>query len=547
VPTVIPILASIPSPSDNAIKIGGLELRAYGLAIALGVVAAVWIARRRWAARGGDPDDISRIALWAVLAGLIGARLYHVLTDLDRFEGRWLHVFAVWEGGLGIPGGLIAGVGTGAFVAHRRGLPVAQLLDVVAPALPVAQAIGRLGNWFNQELFGRPTDLPWGLEIDPAHRPAGYLNVATFHPTFLYEALWNLALAGGLVLWERHHPNSRPGRLFAFYVAGYAVGRAWVEALRIDPAAHLFGVRWNIWMSFIAFVGAVGWLVFDSWRARQEAEPELTEAAAEPADTEEPAAAGAASAEERATETADEPVASETSEEPAATEADEAADETAATEVDETPDEAAATEADEAADEPAATEVDETPDEAAATEVDETPDEPAATEVDETPDEPAATEADETPDEPAATEVDETPDEPVAGDQAVTTGAAGPEGQPEEAEVGAEEAAPTETADDAAEQPDAGEPDAAEATGTGEPVDTAELADAGDDAPDTAAETADTAQEPTSPAANDPDSDGANSPEPDAGHRTDAEASHPTDPKPAPEAPAETADEEAAT
>jgi prolipoprotein diacylglyceryl transferase len=514
VPTVISILASIPSPSDNAIKIGGLELRAYGLAIALGVIAAVWIARRRWAARGGDPDDISRIALWAVLAGLIGARLYHVLTDLDRFEGRWLHVFAVWEGGLGIPGGLIAGVGTGAFVAHRRGLPVAQLLDVVAPALPVAQAIGRLGNWFNQELFGRPTDLPWGLEIDPAHRPAGYLNVATFHPTFLYEALWNLALAGGLVLWERHHPNSRPGRLFAFYVAGYAVGRAWVEALRIDPAAHLFGVRWNIWMSFIAFVGAIGWLVFDSWRARQEAEREPTEAAAEPTDTEEPAAAGAASAEEPATETADEPVASETSEEPAATEADEAADEPAATEVPETRDEAADAKA---ADEPAATE---TPDEAA--------DAKAA-------------------DEPAATELDETPEEPVAGDQAATTGAAGPEGQPEEAEVGAEEAATTETADDAAEQPDPGEPDAAEATGTGGPVDTAELADAGDDAADTAAEMADTAQEPTSPAANDPDSDGANSPEPDAGQHTDAEASHPTDPKPAPEAPAETADEEAAT
>jgi prolipoprotein diacylglyceryl transferase len=280
VPTVFPILASIPSPSDNAIKIGGLELRAYGLSIALGVIAAVWIARRRWAARGGDPDDISRLALWAVLAGLIGARLYHVLTDLDRFEGRWLHVFAVWEGGLGIPGGLIAGVGTGAYIAHRRGLPVAQLLDVVAPALPVAQAIGRLGNWFNQELFGRPTDLPWGLEIDPEHRPAGYLDVATFHPTFLYEALWNLALAGGLVLWERRHPGGRPGRLFAAYVAGYAVGRAWVEALRIDPAAHLLGVRWNIWMSAIAFFAAVGWLVYDSWRARRKAEEAGVAAAA---------------------------------------------------------------------------------------------------------------------------------------------------------------------------------------------------------------------------------------------------------------------------
>ena len=288
VPTVIPILASIPSPSDNAIKIGGLELRAYGLAIALGVIAAVWIARRRWAARGGDPDDISRIALWAVLAGLIGLAST-VLTDLDRFEGRWLHVFAVWEGGLGIPGGLIAGVGTGAFVAHRRGLPVAQLLDVVAPTLP-----------------RRPGDRAAGQLVQPgavrsAHRPAlgtgdrpcarrAALNVATFHPTFLYEALWNLALAGGLVLWERHHPNSRPGRLFVLR-RGLRRGARLGRALRIDPAAHLFGVRWNIWMSCIAFVGAVGWLVFDSWQARQKA-GEPTEAAAEPADTEEPRGRG---------------------------------------------------------------------------------------------------------------------------------------------------------------------------------------------------------------------------------------------------------------
>jgi prolipoprotein diacylglyceryl transferase len=540
VPTVLPILASIPSPSDNAIKIGGLELRAYGLAIALGVIAAVWIARRRWAARGGDPDDISRIALWAVLAGLIGARLYHVITDHDRFEGRWLHAFAVWEGGLGIPGGLIAGVGVGAFVAHRRGLPVAQLLDVVAPALPVAQAIGRLGNWFNQELFGRPTDLPWGLEIDPAHRPAGYLNVATFHPAFLYEALWNLALAGGLVLWERHHPNSRPGRLFALYVAGYAVGRAWVEALRIDPAAHLFGVRWNIWMSFIAFVGAVGWLVFDSWRASKQAGREPAEAAAAAKEV----AAGTTSTDAAEVVAADEP-ATKAVEEPAVGEEAAAAGAAASAE------EPAAIET---GDEPSATEAGEEP---ARTEADEPPEEPAATK---TPDEAADAKADE---EPAATEVTEEP-EPVAGDQADTTGAAGPEGQPKEAEVDAEDAATTDTAADAAEQldagepdagepdagePDAGEPDAAEAAGTGEPVDTDEQADAdaGDDAPDTAAETADTAREPTGPAANDPDSDRANTPEPDAGQPVDAEPSHPTDPEPAPEAPAETADEEAAT
>ena len=282
---MIPILTSIPSPSDNSIDIGPLELRAYGLAIALGVIAAVWIARYRWAARGGDPDDISRIALWAVLAGLIGARLYHVITDHERFEGRWEHALAVWEGGLGIPGGLIAGVGVGAYIAHRRGLPVAELLDVVAPALPVAQAIGRLGNWFNQELFGRATDLPWGLEIDPDHRPAGYADVTTFHPTFLYEALWNLALAGLLVWWERRRgPGARPGRLFALYVAGYAIGRMWVEALRIDPATRLLGVRWNIWMSVIAFVAAVGWLVFDSRRR-----PSTPAPAAEPEEAGEPA------------------------------------------------------------------------------------------------------------------------------------------------------------------------------------------------------------------------------------------------------------------
>jgi prolipoprotein diacylglyceryl transferase len=418
VPTVFPILASIPSPSDNAIKIGGLELRAYGLSIALGVIAAVWIARRRWAARGGDPDDISRLALWAVLAGLIGARLYHVLTDLDRFEGRWLHVFAVWEGGLGIPGGLIAGVGTGAYIAHRRGLPVAQLLDVVAPALPVAQAIGRLGNWFNQELFGRPTDLPWGLEIDPAHRPAGYLDVATFHPTFLYEALWNLALAGGLVLWERRHPGGRPGRLFAAYVAGYAAGRAWVEALRIDPAAHLLGVRWNIWMSAIAFFAAVGWLVFDSWRARRKAEEVGVSAAATDqvvadtttADT----AADTAEAEQPTAAEAEQSTAAEPAEAAEQPDADAPADEDAPPDEEPTPAETADATA-EAAEPADAAEPDDQPNTAKPADEDEPPDEePTSSETAKTPadaaDEPA-TPASNDPEPDKATD-----DHPVAAD-----------------------------------------------------------------------------------------------------------------------------------
>ena len=267
------LLASIPSPSDNSISIGPLDIRAYGLAIALGVVAAVWLSQRRWRQRGGDPDDISAIALWAVPAGLIGARAYHVITDYQRFQGRWLHAFAIWEGGLGIPGGLLAGVAVGVIVVRRRGLPVATLLDVAAPALPLAQAIGRLGNWFNQELFGRPTDLPWGLEIDPEHRPARYLGEDTFHPTFLYEALWNLTLVV-LLLWVDRRRRLRPGQVFVIYVGGYALGRLWVEALRADPANEILGLRVNIWTSIAAFLVAAAVFVVRRRRGGQTPEPE---------------------------------------------------------------------------------------------------------------------------------------------------------------------------------------------------------------------------------------------------------------------------------
>jgi len=245
------LLASIPSPPGKSIGIGPLQLRAYGLAIAVGVLVAVWIAQRRYARRGGDPEVLAAIAMWAVPMGVVGARLYHVITDYQRFQGRWWRVFEVWEGGLGIPGGLLAGVLTGVVVARRRGLDVPTLLDVVAPAIPVAQAIGRLGNWFNQELFGRPSDLPWAVRIDPEHRPDGLEHVATYHPTFLYEALWNLALAALLVRLDRSQ-RLRRGQLFVLYVAGYALGRLWVEALRIDPASEILGVRVNIWTSLAA-------------------------------------------------------------------------------------------------------------------------------------------------------------------------------------------------------------------------------------------------------------------------------------------------------
>lgn len=263
-------LGAIPAPPFDDFHIGPLSVHLYGLAIAVGVVAAVKFAQHRWRTKAGDPADISAIATWAVPAGLVGARLYHVITDPELFRGRWMHVFAVWEGGLGIPGGIAAGVLGGAIVARRRHLPIGDLFDVVAPALPLAQAIGRWGNWFNQELFGRPTSLPWGLHIDVAHRPAGFEQVATYHPTFLYEMLWNLALVGVLLLLERR-VRLRAGRLFAAYVGGYALGRLWVEALRIDHANHLLGLRVNGWISLLAIVGVILFAARDSRRDRAEA------------------------------------------------------------------------------------------------------------------------------------------------------------------------------------------------------------------------------------------------------------------------------------
>jgi prolipoprotein diacylglyceryl transferase len=250
------LLGAIPSPPGNTIGLGPLQLRAYGLMIAVGALAGLWIAQRRWAARGGDPGDLAAVATWALPAGLVGARAYHVATDMGRFQGRWWHALAIWEGGLGIPGGIAAGVLAGIWAARGRNLPVPALLDVVAPALPVAQAIGRWGNWFNQELFGRPAEVPWALHVDVEHRPVGMADVATYHPTFLYEGLWNLALAAALI-WIGHRWRPQPGQLFAGYVAGYAAGRLWVEALRIDPATELAGLRVNLWVSAATLLAAV--------------------------------------------------------------------------------------------------------------------------------------------------------------------------------------------------------------------------------------------------------------------------------------------------
>ena len=257
------MLAAIPSPSSNALHLGSLQLRFYGMAIALGVFAAIWLADRRHVARGGSRDDWGYIGMWVAISGLVGARAYHVITDWRSFEGRWGDVVKIWEGGLGIPGGLIVGTFVGVWAAKNRGLAARDALDIAAPAIPLAQAIGRLGNWFNQELFGKPSSLPWAVKIDAKYRPVGYETYATFQPTFLYEMLWNLALCG-VLLWLDRRKMAPRGKLFAIYVFGYGLGRLWVEALRIDKASKIFGTRVNIWVALLAILGGLAWYVFGS-------------------------------------------------------------------------------------------------------------------------------------------------------------------------------------------------------------------------------------------------------------------------------------------
>ena len=261
------VLASIPSPSSGEIKLGPLQLRAYGLMIALGVLAAVWLAGRRLEARGvGTREDMSYVALWAVPAGVIGSRLYHVATDWRRYEGHWLNAFKIWEGGLGIWGGIGLGVVVGIWAGMRRGIPLQGGLSAITPALPLAQAIGRWGNWWNQELFGRPTDLPWALEVSPGKAiAAGYPAGTTFHPTFLYESLWCLFLCGALI-WIDKRFKPKGTELFAMYVAGYTLMRFWIERLRVDPATILWGWRINEVVSLVVGGLAILYLIVSMTR-----------------------------------------------------------------------------------------------------------------------------------------------------------------------------------------------------------------------------------------------------------------------------------------
>ncbi len=264
------LLGVIPSPSSGSIHLGPLRLNAYGLMIAIGVIAAVRIAGRRAENKGvGTTEDISSIAMWAVPAGVLGGRAYHVLTDYERFQGQWFDAVKIWQGGLGIWGGVAAGVAVGWWCARRRGLDAWWIISCAAPAIAIAQAIGRWGNWFNQELFGQPTTLPWALKVSGnIAEKAGYTAGTTFHPTFLYESVGCLVLAWLLIRLEGRIAPAR-GRLFAWYVAGYTVLRFGTESLRIDASHTVGGMRLNQWVAIAVFAVAVLFLVVDRLRSRE--------------------------------------------------------------------------------------------------------------------------------------------------------------------------------------------------------------------------------------------------------------------------------------
>ena len=261
------VLASIPSPSQGVWEIGPFPLRAYALCIILGIVVAVWVGERRLVTRGGRPGQLTDIAYWAVPFGIIGGRLYHVLTSPAEYFGAGgepIEALYIWKGGLGIWGAVALGA-LGAWIGARRaGLAFGPLADAVAPGVVLAQAIGRFGNYFNQELYGKPTDVPWALQIDPENRPAG-VTAETYHPTFLYESLWNLAVAA-LLIWTDRRFRLGHGQVFALYIAAYCTGRVWIEALRVDEANEILGLRLNIWTSVVVGLSALAYLMWSHRR-----------------------------------------------------------------------------------------------------------------------------------------------------------------------------------------------------------------------------------------------------------------------------------------
>ena len=287
-----PLLSAltIPSPDDGVWNLGPLPLRGYALCIIAGIILAIWIGERRWVARGGRPGDVQDLSLWAVPFGLVGGRIYHVATDWEKYFGddnNPVTALYVWRGGLGVWGAVAFGALGVVVGARLKGIKILPILDAMTPGVLVAQAVGRWGNWFNQELYGKPTDLPWGLEIDPGHWPADQVFPAdtTFHPTFLYECIWNLG-AFGLVIWADRRFRLGYGRVVALYVMAYTAGRGWIEYIRIDDVQldDVYGLRFNVWTSIVLFVAAAAYFLWSS-RRHPGREEEIYEPGRGPADS----------------------------------------------------------------------------------------------------------------------------------------------------------------------------------------------------------------------------------------------------------------------
>jgi prolipoprotein diacylglyceryl transferase len=256
------LVAYIPSPSSGVIHLGPLTIHLYGLTLLVAILLCVWLTTVRWKRQGGDPDLVIRVTVWGVAFGVIGARLYHDLTSWNEVPSpKWQGIFEVWKGGLGVWGGILLGTIAGVIVVRRAGVSGTAFMDAVAPGLLLAQGIGRIGNWWNQELYGKPTSLPWGLEISFSHRVPQYINDKTFHPTFLYELIWDLA-GVVLLLYLDKRSTFRPPALFALYVAYYCFGRFFEELLRVDPSHHFLGLRINAWVSIVLFVGSVAFFIW---------------------------------------------------------------------------------------------------------------------------------------------------------------------------------------------------------------------------------------------------------------------------------------------
>ncbi|MGI8678418.1 MAG: prolipoprotein diacylglyceryl transferase [Jatrophihabitans sp.] len=285
------VLASIPSPTRSVWHLGPFPVRAYALCIIVGIVVAIWLTTRRWRERGGNPDHVWDVAGWAILFGIIGGRLYHVATDpelyfLGRPHTSPVNALKVWDGGLGIWGAIALG-GVGAWIGcRRRGIKLAVFADACIPGVVFAQAIGRLGNWFNNELYGAATTLPWKLEIHCLNIDVGHAQACRpgttstvlgyFQPTFLYELLWDAGVGVALLVLDRRLRLGR-GNVLALYVMGYTLGRVWIEMLRTDTANHILGVRLNVWTSIIVFFAGLAWFVtHGGFRAQREASPYST-------------------------------------------------------------------------------------------------------------------------------------------------------------------------------------------------------------------------------------------------------------------------------